>query len=83
MNDPIIAKLSFDRLPEGAADRLVQFALEHRVEAFPADQVLVDEGTGWTFGAAFLRYCAETGLSLDWFYFGEGAPRCERSEVGQ
>lgn len=61
-------------LPDGCEDRLTQFALEQRVETFPSDQVLIGEGDGRTFSDGFLRYCAATGLSIDWLYYGEGHP---------
>lgn len=61
-------------LPNGCAERLAQFAQEQQVAAFPPEQVLDDQGHGATFSAAFLRYCGDTGLSLDWAYLGQGQP---------
>ncbi|MCT4333778.1 hypothetical protein MU516_12980 [Paracoccus sp. YLB-12] len=61
-------------LPEGCADRLAQFAIERQVRAFPPEQVLEDQGDGLTFSTPFLRWCQETDMSLDWFYFGTGQP---------
>lgn len=55
-------------------------AIRARLYAFAADtgttppqHILVDEyGDGGTFTTEFLAYCTETGLSLDWAWFGEG-----------
>lgn len=58
-------------LPVGARERLDAFAAQ--TGTTPPACILVDEGDGNTFSTEFLHYCLETGLSLDWFYFGEGA----------
>lgn len=63
-------------LPAGALERLNAFSLESGTT--PPDCILVDEGDGNTFSTEFLHYCQTTGLSLDWFYFGEGAQTVSR-----
>lgn len=65
-------------LPDGAADRLLQFAMEHQLDAFPPERVFVGAGDERTFSDEFLRYCRAAGMSLDWFYFGEGRPFVKR-----
>lgn len=60
--------------------------VRQRLEAFaaqtgttPPEHILIDEhGEGGTFTDEILHYCCNTGLSLDWLWFGTGAPH--RSE---
>lgn len=57
-------------LPAGARERLDNFAND-TATTLPAS-ILEDQGTGSTFSTDFLAYCHQTGLSLDWVWFGTG-----------
>lgn len=57
-------------LPAGARERLNNFACDTATK-LPAS-ILEDQGTGSTFSTDFLAYCHQTGLSLDWVWFGTG-----------
>lgn len=58
-------------LPLGVVERLASFARETGT-AVPGS-VLDGEGEDRAFSDEFLSYCATTGLSLDWVWFGCGA----------
>lgn len=58
--------------------------VRQRLEAFavqtgktPPEHILIDEyGDGGTFTDEILNYCRDTGLSLDWLWFGTGMQGC-------
>lgn len=56
-------------LPAGAAERLAQFAAW--TGTTPPDCVTVGRGPDRTFSDAILRYAAEQGMSLDWWWMGD------------
>ncbi len=58
-------------LPVGVCERLERFARE--TGTVVPGSVLDGEGEDRTFSDEFLSYCATTGLSLDWVWFGRGA----------
>ena len=66
-------------LPHGARERLDSFARETGT-TLPAS-ILEDQGDGSTFSTDFLAYCHQTGLSLDWVWFGTGARTWSEAEA--
>ncbi|WP_253196093.1 hypothetical protein [Roseovarius sp. PS-C2] len=56
-------------LPDGAMERLSLFA--KWTDTTPPENVMEGTGDERTFSNEFLRFCQETGLSLDWFWMGD------------
>ena len=50
-------------------DRMALFA--EWTSTTPPENVLEDQGDGWTFSTEFLEFCALNGLSSDWVWLGD------------
>ncbi|WP_353428904.1 hypothetical protein [Paracoccus denitrificans] len=62
---------TYPEIEPEARQRLDAFAAQ--TGTTPPEHVLIDEyGEGGTFTDEFLNYCRDTGLSLDWVWFGGG-----------
>lgn len=65
------ARNAADRTPGGVRERFALFADWTGAPLFPFENMTEGPDSDRTFSTAFLRYCADYGMSIDWVWLGD------------